>query len=225
MQKKRVYRLLDLYCGAGGAAMGYHRTGMFEIIGVDNKPQPRYPFKFFLGDALEWAHNLADYADFIHASPPCQKYSKAAKGRFDYEKRNYPDLVGATRKAIEHKPYIIENVPGAPLIDPVQLCGTHFHLWTGDLYLRRHRLFESNLDLVGTGCYHPKGFYSAEVYGNGPNSFFRKKFGRSLRVAEKQQVMGIDWMIIREINEAIPPAYTEYLGRQVIECLKKLQKD
>lgn len=146
-------KLLDLFCCAGGAAVGYHRAG-FDVVGVDIEPQPNYPFEFVRRDAIE-ALNDWDFIgrfDAFHASPPCQSYLNLGKvnealGR-DYE---HPDLVAETRAHLRGlaKPYVIENVENAPLVDPVRLCGSSF-----GLPLRRHRLFESNVPLVVPPCNH-----------------------------------------------------------------------
>jgi DNA (cytosine-5)-methyltransferase 1 len=131
-------KLLDLFCGAGGAAMGYYRAGFEDITGVDNKPQPNYPFEFILGDALEYVIDHGAEFDVIHASPPCQAYSitKSLPWVDDY-----PELIEPLRNLLKEtdKPYVIENVLGAPLINPLELCGSMF-----GLPLIRHRLFECN---------------------------------------------------------------------------------
>lgn len=135
-------RLLDLFCGAGGAAMGYHRAG-FEVVGVDIKPQPRYPFEFIQYDALGFVASHGKEFDAIHASPPCHEYSTATRHRKN-RGITYPDLLPGTQKALRGigKPYVIENVPGAKalLSDPMLLCGGMF-----DLGVMRHRYFESTL--------------------------------------------------------------------------------
>src|SRR5574337_20985 len=125
-------RLLDLFCCAGGCAMGYHRAG-FDVVGVDINPQQRYPFEFHQADAMTF--DLSGF-DAIHASPPCQAYTVLG-GREDLS--HYPDLVDAVRERLQAsgKPWIIENVPGAPLRDPITLCGAMF-----GLRRYRHRLFE-----------------------------------------------------------------------------------
>lgn len=138
-------RLLDLFCGAGGTAMGYYQAG-FEVIGVDMNPQPHFPFEFIQADAMTFP---IEGFDVIHASPPCQLYSAANR----FVRRPYPDLVGPIRQRIRHTglPYVIENVPGAPLLNPGTLCGTMF-----GLSVYRHRLFESNLPLTfPSRCTHP----------------------------------------------------------------------
>src|SRR6266700_1704986 len=141
-------RLLDLFCGAGGAAMGYHRAG-FDVVGVDIKPHPDYPFPMIAMDALDALAGAVrlDRFDVIHASPPCQAYSALRV----LNTATYPDLVKPVREGLRQwgGPYVIENVPGAPLLNPVRLCGTEFGLTTrtdrhGQVWLKRHRLFESN---------------------------------------------------------------------------------
>jgi DNA (cytosine-5)-methyltransferase 1 len=140
-------RLLDLFCGAGGAAMGYHRAGFDEIVGVDIEPQPRYPFAFFQGDALEYCAAHGSEFDAIHASPPCQAYTRMARGLLESQGRGreYPDLIHATRSALHLAGVVsvIENVPGAPLLGPVMLCGSSF-----GLLVQRHRLFESTVPML-----------------------------------------------------------------------------
>ena len=129
-------RLLDLFCGAGGAGMGYSRAG-FEVVGVDIAPQKHYPFEFHQADALEYLAQHGAEFDAIHASPPCQRYSAITHAK--RTENNYPDLIPSTREALIKcdRPYVIENVPRAPLINPLILCGTMF-----DLHVIRHRLFE-----------------------------------------------------------------------------------
>jgi DNA (cytosine-5)-methyltransferase 1 len=208
-----------LFSGAGGAAMGYHQAG-FEVVGVDNRFQGRYPFNFVLGDALSigWRMMMTGRYDLVHASPPCQKYS-------DLQKRTgkeYPDLIGPVREMLQDSglPYVIENVDTAPLENPIMLCGTMFP----GLRVYRHRLFETSFDIEAPS--HPK--HKALVY-----TFDKRKhhFGRALTedmfvqvtgggnatIAEKRKAMGIDWMIHKEINEAIPPAYTKYIGEKFAE--------
>lgn len=213
-------KLLDLFCGAGGASMGYHQAG-FEVTGVDINHQKRYPFEFIQADALELSESFLAGFDVIAASPPCQKYSDLAK----QTKRDYPDLIKEVRDLLRRtgKPYVIENVDTAPLENPIMLCGAMFE----GLRVYRHRKFESNLPLTAPD--HPK--HIAKVY-----TYDRRKhhFGRPLTddmfvqvtgggnapVPIKREAMGIDWMINKELNEAIPPKYCEYLGKQLMEQLK-----
>jgi DNA (cytosine-5)-methyltransferase 1 len=217
-------RLLDLFCGAGGAAVGYHRAG-FEVVGVDIKPQPRYPFDFYRGsalDALADGEFLAQF-DAIHASPPCQAYS-ATKTMWNAQ-AGHPELVSPTRARLQAAgvPWVIENVPGAPLCAHVVLCGSMFSLHTEDWELRRHRLFE----LDGFACMTPPcshnrpvlGVYGGHardrrrvlgVYGNGGGGTMTR--GTKATIDQARAIMDIDWMTTAEISQAIPPAYTEHIG-------------
>lgn len=202
--------------------MGYYRAG-FDVVGVDINPQPNYPFEFFRMDAIEWLQSAADNGtrfDAIHASPPCQRYTTLARGN-NANVDDYPDLVPPCRELLQEigLPYVIENVPTAPLIDPITLCGEMFGLG-----VIRHRVFESNINLTEpahikhrgrvAGCRHGEWFdgpYFA-VYGDG---------GGKGTVAQWQTAMGIDWTDVRkEIAEAIPPAYAEFIGAQLIQALE-----
>lgn len=218
-------RLLDLFCGAGGAAMGYHRAGFDEIVGVDIKPQKHYPFTFVLGDALEYCRLHGAEFDAIHASPPCQRYTRAQNAAKNA--MAHPDLVGVTREALRAtgKPYVIENVVGAPLLNPVILCGAQL-----GCKVYRHRLFESNILLL-VPEHRPHHDHSKWKTGHGPTdngfvSVFGHGAGRGwqeagVRYADyARMAMGIDWMTKAELAEAIPPAYTEYIGKQLKEALQ-----
>lgn len=198
-------KLLDLFCGAGGAAMGYLRAG-FEVIGVDIKPQPHFPFEFHQADALEYP---LDGFDVIHASPPCQIYSAMQHIRKNKDK--HLDLIDPVRQRLlaTSKPYVIENVVGAPLRVDLMLCGTMF-----GLRIIRHRIFESNIPmpLLIPGCNH------SNVY----DPWHGKRNADEFRSA-----MGIDWMPdagggkrTGTVAQAIPPAYTEFIGRQLYERLQ-----
>jgi DNA (cytosine-5)-methyltransferase 1 len=216
-------RVLDLYCGAGGAGEGYARAG-FDVVGVDLRPQPRYPFGFVEMDALAYLALHGHRYDVIHASPPCPRYSTASKswnGRPD----EHPDLIEPTRALLEHvgRPWVIENVVGAPLHDPVVLCGASFP----GLRVIRHRLFESSLPLYAPEHRaHPLCFTMDRRkahYGRlDPwRDFVHVNGGGNAPVAAKLDAMGIDRpMLGREVNDAIPPAYTEFLGRQIRELLR-----
>lgn len=221
-------RLLDLFCGAGGAGMGYHRAG-FEVIGVDIHPQPDYPFEFIQGDWAEplaflpglWKRQGRRYA--IHASPPCQRYSTMTKkwARQDA----HPDLVDPVREALEliGAPFVIENVVGAPLRDPVMLCGTMFGLAGGDWHLRRHRNFETgngfSLGFPPAVCHHAPG-HAMAVYGHPGGSSRRDPNARFGSFAEWKVAMGVDWMAADELAESIPPAYTEWIGTRLLAALE-----
>ena len=216
-------RLLDLFCGAGGAAMGYHRAG-FEVVGMDIEPQPNYPFEFVQNDALMVMsfHPWWDVEPFdaIHASPPCQAYSDLQK----QNGREYPDLIGPTRELLQQAglPYVIENVEGAPLRNPVVLCGTMFP----GLRVIRHRLFETSFPLLEPGHpHHPLVFtHDKRKAHHGrldqATAFVQVTGGGNATVANKLAAMGIDWMTGAEINEAIPPAYTEHIGHYLLAELK-----
>lgn len=211
-------RLLDLFCGAGGAAMGYHRAG-FDVVGVDIEPQPRYPFEFVQGEALEYCTVYGKEFDAIHASPPCQRYSTMTK-RWN-KQMSHQDLVSATRSVIEEtrKIYIIENVVGAPLANPITLCGSMF-----GIAVRRHRLFESNVFLMSLKCRHETQGSIIGVYGHAGGSSRRDGLKFSGTDAWRD-AMGIDWMTGKELAQAIPPAYTEWIGKQLIEILLKVYND
>lgn len=208
--------VLDLYCGAGGTAKGIYNAGFREIIGVDNEPQPNYPYTFFCEDAVEFMDCGLDDFDFIWASPPCQAYSWSAAGRRNsgYE---YADLVSITREYLiqSGKPYIIENVVGAPLKDPVMLCGTMFP----GLKVFRHRLFESNIPLVvEMSCNHAG--HKVKTRRDAPGDFFTVAGKWVGTIAEWSDAMGINWMTKKELAQAIPPAYSEYLSRQIYEYIQ-----
>lgn len=231
-------KLLDLFCCAGGAAMGYHRAG-FEVVGVDIKPQPHYPFEFHQADALEYP---LDGFDAYHASPPCQRDSVMTKGRWQDRIDNHPDLIAPTREYLlsTGKPFIIENVPGAKekLISPIMLCGTMFGLQTKHRsQLRRHRYFELNgfEILLVPPCGHNKSSVIG-VYGGGQHPQRRKvpatigvwghAGGSSNRdnllqfgTQDRRDAMGIDWTNGNELSEAIPPAYTEFIGKYLIQTI------
>lgn len=196
--------ILDLFCGAGGSALGLYRAG-FDVIGVDNKPMLRYPFKFYQADALTFA---LDGYDAIWASPPCQAYSCALN--YHRDRTRYPRLIESTRERLiaTKKPYIIENVPGAPLLNPIVLCGKMF-----GLYVRRHRLFESNISLLSPP--HPKCLHSEYLTVNGYSWRERARY----RKDAWGKAMGIDWMNGKELSQAIPPAYSEFLGKQLIQYI------
>ncbi len=211
-------RLLDLFCGAGGASMGYHRAGFDQVTGVDLTPQPRYPFTFVQGDALAYLARHGQEFDAIHASPPCQVYSKLAAM---HPGSNHPDLVAAVRDLLRRvgKPWVIENVEGAPLVHAptldgaygVVLCGSNFGLGVERGHLRRHRVFEGSLPIAQLACAHSGP--AVGVYGHGGHSGKHRMLYR----AEAAEAMGIDWMSRDEMAQAIPPAYTEYIGRALLD--------
>lgn len=215
-------RLLDLFCGAGGAGMGYHRAG-FEVVGVDIEGHPDYPFELIEADAMAVLvdPDFLDTFDAIHASPPCPRYSTATPAS---ARENHPDLVPPVRDALVAwgGPYVIENVPGAPLRNPLRLCGSTF-----GLRVRRHRLFESNVMLTGAECLHAGQGEIVGVYGahpDRPGGWLRpdgsSRGVKATSVLDAQDAMGIDWMTTwADLADAIPPAYTEFIGRQLVEHL------
>lgn len=226
-------RLLDLFCGAGGAAMGYHRAG-FEVVGVDIKPQPNYPFEFIRWDAIDWLHengapSIRLSFNAVHASPPCPRYSSIS--RVHGRALEHPDLIGPVRDLLRAVglPYVIENVPGSPLLTPAILCGSAFNLGCvcrDGKYrqLRRHRGFESSMLLLAPECRHdgePIG-----VYGHGGGQHATRRSGRGVNRGymgtrdERRDAMAIDWMSHFELTDAIPPAYTEWVGSQLLAHLE-----
>lgn len=206
-------RLLDLFCCQGGASMGYHQAG-FDVVGVDIDPQPNYPFEFHQADAIEFAAQHGHEFDAIAGSPPCQAHTKAQRLRGN----DHPDLIPATREVMKAsgKPYVIENVPGARkhLISPVELCGCMFP----ELNVYRLRLFEAPWLLL--------------VPPHNPHHDPVTKMGRPPRPGERmhvvgnfsgvdaaRQAMGMPWATRDGLREAIPPAYTRFLGEALIEHL------
>jgi DNA (cytosine-5)-methyltransferase 1 len=219
-------RLLDLFCGAGGAACGYHRAG-FDVVGVDHVAQPNYPFEFVQADALEYLggllnhhsslEGLLDALDFdaIHASPPCQAYIRSGTVSRD---GRHPDLLGPTRDLLEEMglPWVIENVPGAPMRPDAVLCGSMF-----GLEVRRHRWFEFSWGepVMTLACDHTRPITG--VYGNphGRNGANPGMLPSDL--ATWSRAMGIDWMTTAELADAIPPAYTEFIGQQLLAHVRQ----
>lgn len=200
-------RLLDLFCGAGGASMGYWQAG-FTVVGVDNKRQKRYPFEFIQADALEYLREHGHEFDAIHASPPCQLFTRAQHLRVAQGKTTQAlNLIPQTRELLQAtgKPYIMENVPGAPL-QGVTLCGSSF-----GLKVRRHRIFETNFPVTQPQCYHKSQGKPVGIYGSLRDEI--PHGGHTAKsIEEAREVMEIPWMIWTELKEAIPPAYTEYIG-------------
>jgi DNA (cytosine-5)-methyltransferase 1 len=230
-------RLLDLFCGAGGAAVGYHQAG-FDVVGVDIAPQPRYPFAFIQADALTVLGALLDgesymamtcrTVDAIHASPPCQDYSKAMR----HLAADYPRLIDPVRDLLRQTglPWVIENVDGAPL--PVQsdlfgshgveLCGSMFGLQMAGLQIRRHRLFETSFPVVAPrGCDHSMPAFNPHNGSDRGRERIYAALGRADPEKPWLATMGVGWMHRYEGREAIPPAYTEHIGRQLLNVLER----
>jgi len=226
--KRRV--LLDLFCGAGGCSVGYRRAGFTKIVGVDNRPMPRYPFEFVQADALEYLAEHGREFDVIHASPPCQRYSRASF--MANHKAKHPDLLAPTRSCLQEigKPYVIENVDGAPVRQAVMLCGLMF-----GLKVFRHRWFEcSNLIMIPEHPSHrgkrigDNGMCCVVGHGGGVSRRMHEQIARHSRhgcggqqnKVDWEAAMGIDWMTQTELSQAIPPAYCEFIGRQLANLLE-----
>jgi DNA (cytosine-5)-methyltransferase 1 len=213
----RKPRLLDLFCGAGGAAVGYHQAG-FDVVGIDIKPQPNYPFAFLQHDVMKLDPRFLRWFDAIHASPPCQLftvYRNNSKQTF----RSALNLIPETRALLKasERPWVMENVPGAPLERPIRLCGTSFP----PLEVRRHRMFESNIELTFPPCNH--GRLTERKYPgstNRPNGRTVCNIGEyRVPLSLQKKAIGIDWMNLEEISEAIPPAYTQHIGCQLLAAI------
>lgn len=217
--------LLDLFCCDGGAAMGYYQAG-FDVTGIDIVNRPKYPFTFVQADALEYLAEHGHRYDAIHASPPCKAHTvlKSTSSRV------HADLLSPTKEILagHGQPWVIENVPGAAHLMPgaLILCGTSFGLGTmcaDGKYrpLRRHRLFLSNVFLMGNGC-SCTGAQPMGVYGHGggrPNN--RPGRGQyQAPVAEARLAMEMPWASREGVSQAIPPAYTRFLGEQLMAALQ-----
>lgn len=213
-------KCLDLFCCAGGAGMGYYLAG-FDVVGVDIEMQPEYPFEFIQADAIKYVKEHGNEFDFIHASPPCQHFTKYNNCRKNL-KEKYEDLIEPTRQVLieSGKPYVIENVVGAPLLNPITLCGSMF-----GLDVRRHRVFESNMDLMQPKCKHeiwqPNRYPGGRSRERGNARVLCRgtiEVGRwNIPIETQKAGMGIDWISnLRKLSESIPPAYTKFIGEQVV---------
>ncbi len=206
-------KVLDLFCGAGGAAAGYHRAG-FDIVGIDIVPQPDYPFTFIQADALVPPVDLSAF-DLVHASPPCQPFTKYRNVHKTISDR-YLDHLPATRSLLSAVPHVIENVPGAPMRIDLELCGSMF-----GLDVRRHRWFEfgniaAPILVPPHNHLRPRRFKSST---DRPNLRRTIEIGSwDEPIARQQSAMGIDWITdVRMLSEALPPAYTEFIGRAFLD--------
>jgi DNA (cytosine-5)-methyltransferase 1 len=203
-------KALDLFCGAGGASMGLHRAG-FDVTGVDIRPQPRYPFRFWQGDATLISNKTLRSFDFVWASPPCQAFTAYKRRPNHVAPRE--DLISIIRDRLcDLGDWVIENVPGAPLENPISLCGSMF-----GLDVRRHRIFETSFPILQPECQHSKQMPRFKPATN------RKNLRKTVEVGVwripldvQQKAMGIDWMELEELSQAIPPAYSEYIGRAAL---------
>lgn len=225
---KRKYKLLDLFSGSGGCAKGYHDVG-FEVVGVDIVNRPNYPYEFIKADALEILKDVEFISQFdaIHASPPCQNYSKLKylSGNVEKWEEEHVDLIAPTRELLikTGKPYVIENVENSPLINPIKLCGSQFE----NMYTQRPRLFESNIPLRKPDA--PVVRHKTLKLGQGiaEDGYITVAGTRPPKGMNEVQMKlyygfalgGIDWMSLEELTQAIPPCYTEFVGKQIIEYL------
>lgn len=231
---ERKYKLLDLFCCAGGCAKGYYDAG-FEVVGVDIVDRPNYPYEFIKADALEILKDIEFISQFqcLHASPPCQNYSKLKylSGNVEKWEAEHVDLVAPTRELLikTGKPYIIENVENSPLINPIKLCGSQFE----NMYTQRPRLFESNIPLRKPD--NPVVRHKTLKLGCGPSEdgYITVAGTRPPKGMNEVQTKlyygfalgGIDWMSLEELTQAIPPIYTKWIGEQIIEYLNKQEEE
>jgi len=201
--------------------MGYHRAG-FDVVGVDIKPQPHYPFEFHEDDALDTLRTppVTREFDVIHASPPCQAFSYL---KDMHNAKAHDDLLTPTRALLRRigLPYIIENVEGSPMVPTVVLCGSSFGLGAEGARLQRHRLFETNWPLLGPPCVHGVAGRVIGVYGGHGRDRRRTVKTQDYSTEARREAMGIDWMTGAELSQAIPPAYTQFIGEQLLSVLEK----
>lgn len=218
-------RLLDLYSAWGGAGYGYWLAG-FDVTGVDIRPVDGYPFEFIQADALEYLKEHGHEYDAVHASPPCQGNSDL---KHCWNARKHEDLIPPTRDLLVAlgRPYVIENVPGAALIDPVTLCGCMFGLGTEEYRLERKRLFEASFPIVVPPCAcasDPRpviGVYGGKIRNRRAiaTGSQRSRVGATLPLKLGQQAMGIWWMNRTQMSQAIPPAYSRHIGAQMLAAI------
>lgn len=234
----RSLRALDLFCGGGGASVGLYRAG-FDVTGVDINPQPHYPFQFVQADALASVVDPRGF-DFVWASPLCQAFTSL---RHLQKGKVYPNLIPATRELLREAgvPYVIENVEGAPLGEGrslVYLCGSMFGLTTRDgrAELRRHRIFETSFAIpLQPSCQHSRESLSVtgrgldsnrdrylkrrtiSITGSTPQSnVVRNQVRKTYSIADARFAMGIDWLPLRSLSQAVPPAYSEFIAREFL---------
>jgi DNA (cytosine-5)-methyltransferase 1 len=210
---------LDLFCCSGGASMGLHRAG-FDVIGVDIKSQPRYPFRFVQGDALNPPFDLRQFA-FIWASPPCQAHTAL---KTMHNAKEHADLIPATRALLKASGvrYVIENVVGAPLHSPILLCGTMFGLGIDEAELRRHRIFETGpqyWSFPHKPCRHRKKTIGVYGGGHGVSLHRHAKGVPCFTAAQEREAMDMPWASVYGLSQAIPPAYAECIGRAALVAI------
>lgn len=203
-------KALDLFCGAGGASKGLEDSGLFsEIVGVDIKDQPNYPYKIITDNVFDLCFwDICKY-DFIWASPPCQHYTRMLN-HGQQNRNKYPDLIQETRSLLERtgKPYVIENVIGAPLIKPIMLCGEMF-----GLRVTRHRIFESSHDHIKQPKH--KKYKGTHIRKQNDGGYYYRVYGHETGKRNWGKAMGINWMRSCELTQAIPPAYSKYIVEEL----------
>jgi DNA (cytosine-5)-methyltransferase 1 len=230
----RPPRLLDLFCGAGGCTKGYQQAG-FHVVGVDINPQPNYCGSMFIKtDALNvfdpdwWSLGGLDYFDAIHASPPCQAHTSM---NVMWNAKEHADLIEPVRERLIETglPYVIENVVGAPLIDPFRLCGSSFGLGTATHELRRHRLFETNwphpmIPPCGHSTRPTLGIYGDHARDRrrvpGENPERGRQFPAGEALMKAREAMEMPWADWKGLSQAVPPAFTRFIGEHLISYLK-----
>jgi DNA (cytosine-5)-methyltransferase 1 len=225
-------RLLELFCGAGGSGVGYDRAG-FDVVGVDIKSQPHYPFQFHRADARDMLGSVIERQargeanfflgriDAIHVSPPCQGFTDL---QHMHNAKHHDDLLTPTRMLLIESglPYVIENVEGAPMNGShVTLCGSAFGLGTDGAELRRHRRFEANFPIMVPPCQHGREKRVIGVYGGHGRDRRRMLNGQDFPVTARREAMGIDWMTGAELSQAVPPAFTEHIGFYLMAEVKR----
>lgn len=211
-------RVLDLFCGAGGCAVGYHRAGANHILGIDNKPQKNYPFDFIQADAFEYAKLHAHKFDFVHASPKCQRYSRATPKHL---RPNHEDQLQIIRPILQEraKEWCIENVNLSPINASLMLCGTMF-----GLKVIRHRYFEfgkTKIFMAPATCNHWLPSAQCKINERPPitDKEFHHMAGNFGNTTYARVASGINWMTRDEMSQAIPPAYTEFIGKQLFPLI------
>lgn len=212
-------RLLDLCCGAGGCSVGYAAAG-FDVTGVDIVHQPHYPFPQYIEDVLTW--DDWDY-DAIHFSPPCQLWTYMNGGDRDKAVDLYTPLLPILKET--DLPYVIENVPGSPLKPSLILCGTQFELKNaeGTKALRRHRIFETNWRIRSPEKPCDHSLPPIWAAGHNPNAAYVELYG-PCTLQERREAHGVDWMNRDELGESIPPAFTKFIGDQLITHIGRIKE-
>ena len=213
-------RLLDGYCGAGGASRGYELGGFDEIIGVDIVDQPHYPYHFIKANFLELSIDFLRTFDLIHCSPPCQAHTAL---KHAHNAKPHIDLIDSTRRMLiaAGVPYVIENVVGAPLYSATTLCGSMFNCTTPDgAQLRRHRLFECSFDVTAPKCQHRRGAQVIGVYGGHARSRRRPAGTNHVPLSDftaydARYAMGVNWLVTNdELSQMIPPSFSQFIAQQ-----------